>query len=67
MRDYSNLTSVFDGAAWATGLESVPLPLPPLPSKPSAQQQKLADAEAAFADSDLVKELRERSEQNRDK
>eukprot|EP00884_Botryococcus_braunii_P016937 jgi/Botrbrau1/3927/Bobra.0365s0003.1 len=53
--------------ALASGLESIPLPLPSPPTGPSARLQKLADADAAFAESDLVKELRSRSEQNRDK
>jgi hypothetical protein len=51
----------------ATGLESIQLPFPAAPTGPSPQQSKLAQADAAFAESDLVKQLKERSDQNRDK
>lgn len=59
----------------ATGLESVDLPQLKLPEaaekaiaeRAAAQQQRLADAESRFQESELLSSLRQRSEENRAK
>jgi hypothetical protein len=64
------LSVAWPGAASALGLESAPLPQMPAPSLPTpdarSRRNAVADAEAVFRDSDILRALRERSDANRD-